>query len=207
MVAVIVALIYGGQLWVMKGQLKQMQSSSADTHSFATAAGTLATQTTNLATAAGIQATADSNFAMSVDNINKEIGRAETDFARMAKSSEASIKATQDTMRLDERAWVGAGNIQMDQIKDGATPNVSVSYQNSGKTFALDVVTHAYAYIVSSQILQLPNTPTDAIVDSVSVLAPGMTQKSILQIFAINEVRKIYGPTLPGALYVYVFGQ
>jgi hypothetical protein len=66
---------------------------------------------------------------------------------RSAAAAENSIKATQEQMRLDQRAWVGTG--QFTGIPEVGKPYaVSVTFQNPGKSPAIDVVTQARAMAV-----------------------------------------------------------
>jgi hypothetical protein len=89
--------------------------------------------TTAIAEAAKKQAGAANSFATSAEGINTEIGTAEGDFAKMAKSSEDAINATRDTMRRDQRAWVGL--LQMSGIPEKDKPyDVESILTNTGKT-------------------------------------------------------------------------
>ena len=78
-------------------------------------------------------AAAADKFATSADLIRQKIDSVEGDFQRMATASENSIKATEDAMRLDQRAWVsvkGIGGVpQLNQPWD-----VNVFFINTGKT-------------------------------------------------------------------------
>ncbi|WP_058185995.1 lysozyme inhibitor LprI family protein [Terracidiphilus gabretensis] len=121
------------------GQWYEMHEGGADTHNLATAAGTQAAQTTNLATSAGTQATAAGGFAKSASEIDTKIALAEQDFARMAKNSEDAIKATQESMRQDQRAWLGAGDYTYTLAESGPIESVA-NLTNTGKSPALNIL-------------------------------------------------------------------
>ena len=56
-------------------------------------------------------AKAASDFATSAAAINRNVAATQRDFETMAKNSEAAIKATQESMRQDQRAWVGVTDV------------------------------------------------------------------------------------------------
>jgi hypothetical protein len=114
-------------------------------------------QTQKLIDAADKQAAAAQSFATTADQIRSQIGQAESDFSQtagkmqttinnaeqdfrtMAASSQVSIQATQDAMRLDQRAWVVVSHT------DG-TPELGkpwllkTFFVNTGKTPARNVM-------------------------------------------------------------------
>jgi hypothetical protein len=122
---VILAATSLGTVWILKNQLKEMHDGGIDTHA--------------LAEASGNQAKAARDFAISSDSINSEINDAESDFAKMAKNSEGSIKATQEAMRQDQRAWIGM--MQVTGIPEVGKPfHAAIALANTGKTPAIDFV-------------------------------------------------------------------
>lgn len=134
-VSTAIIMVWAGLQWY------EMHTSGNDTHTLAQQAVTQATQTTSLATNAGTQATAATNFATSAGEIDTKIGLAEADFAKMAKNSEGTIKATQESMRQDQRAWVFANGFRLSEEPTSNHPiTVTISIINSGKTPALDVL-------------------------------------------------------------------
>lgn len=86
-------------------------------------------QTKTLATYASQQTCAAQRFAKSAGEISTKVGAAEADFANMATNSANAIKATQEEMRLDERAWVGV-----------ESPNVVINKTGPIKTEARVIV-------------------------------------------------------------------
>jgi hypothetical protein len=96
--------------------------------------------TKNLATAAGTQAAAASGFAKSASEIDTKIGLVEWDFSRMARNSEEAIRATQESMRLDQRAWLGFGDAKF--TISATDMSAGFTARNVGKTPATKVITN-----------------------------------------------------------------
>ncbi|HTW44048.1 MAG TPA: hypothetical protein VMD58_00765 [Acidobacteriaceae bacterium] len=114
-------------------QWHEMHVGGADTTRIANAAD-------KIKASAGQSAQASSDFAITAEGINTKIGLAEQDFSKMAKNSSDSIRATQDQMRQDQRAWVGVAQIVPNEKFDGDTPwGASVVFVNSGKSAARNV--------------------------------------------------------------------
>ena len=113
-VGVLTAIIFAGQLY-------EMHEGGA--------------QTDKMIDAANRNACAARSFAQSAGGIDTKIGTAEGDFFNMAKNSSDAIKATQESMRLEQRAWVSAAQITGIPMID--QPFVTkVTAINSGRTFA-----------------------------------------------------------------------
>lgn len=98
-------------------------------------------QTDKLIDAAKRQAAAADSFSKTTDRIDTKIGDAEKDFQMMADSSKNSIKATQDALQLDERAWVGPKSTDIVSFQAGQPPSIVVAWGNTGKTPAKNVIT------------------------------------------------------------------
>jgi hypothetical protein len=90
-------------------------------------------QTTEMVKAAKKQAEAADSFSQSAQHVSADIGTAQRNFQRMAESSEKSIGATQNSMRLEQRAWVGMADTQVNGDA------VTVFFTNTGRTPALEV--------------------------------------------------------------------
>ena len=73
------------------------------------------------------QATAAQKFADTAGLINSGMGDAVKKLDAQARASAASIKATQDAMRLDQRAWVGAFGAMVSEVKEG----MPIKFKNS----------------------------------------------------------------------------
>jgi hypothetical protein len=107
------------------------------------------TQTGDLVTYAKVQASAASDigdasqqFSDTAEDINGRMQDAVDQLESAAKNAKASIRATQDVMRQDQRAWLGTDDIvsipavpEVDKVWD-----VSVSLKNTGKTPAKNVL-------------------------------------------------------------------
>jgi hypothetical protein len=88
--------------------------------------------------AAEKSAKASRDFADTAAGIDEKIGLAEGDFKQMAANSEGAIKATQDAMRSDQRAWVVVKGIQgAPQL--GQPWEINVVFANTGRTPAKNV--------------------------------------------------------------------
>lgn len=108
-----------GTIWILVNQLNEMHTGGIDTHA--------------LAEAAKKQALAAESFGQSAGQIDTKIGTAEEDFKKMATNSEGAIKATQEAMRQDQRAWVGL--MQITGLPEVGKPyEASALFSNSGKT-------------------------------------------------------------------------
>jgi hypothetical protein len=91
------------------------------------------------ACAANKNAHAARDFANTAALINHGIEDAVAKLDAQAKNSAASIKATQDAMRLDQRAWLGVKDTTLKSFKVGAPIEAQVLILNSGKTPALQI--------------------------------------------------------------------
>lgn len=89
-----------------------------------------------LTNAATLAATAADKFKDSAAHLEGIINTAQGNMQTMADSSTNSIKATQDSMRLDQRAWVGIGTFEVAQFDDKKV-RINIENVNSGKTPAL----------------------------------------------------------------------
>ena len=73
------------------------------------------------------------SFATSASQIDAKIGQAEADFARIAKDSEAAIKATQEEARLDQRAWIAPKGVYLTApVEPGVPIKFNVQFENVG---------------------------------------------------------------------------
>jgi hypothetical protein len=101
-------------------------------------------QTDKLIEAANKNALAATKFSESADRIDARIKLAEQDFQNMANSSRDSIQATQDSMRLDQRAWV---TVEVKEIvSESKAHGFVITFTNTGKTPALGVSPPQYVF-------------------------------------------------------------
>jgi hypothetical protein len=128
-----VCVIYGKQLTVMKSQLDEMKSGSADTHELAVQAKNQADRTKDVADRALLQANATN---------------------ALAKEAERSADLSEATSHLDERAWVGPSVIGLINapIEANKEIQVGVNFCNSGKTPALNLLGYADGTLVTSKV-------------------------------------------------------
>ncbi|HUZ94903.1 MAG TPA: hypothetical protein VMU57_08320, partial [Edaphobacter sp.] len=126
--------------------------------------------TKNLVTYGGQQACAANSFATSAEGISTNIGIAEGDFAKMAKNSEGTIKATQESMREDQRAWIGM--MQVTGIPEVGKPfHATAVLANTGRTPAIDFV---------AQTRMIPVVEGNKFVPNWKAKAPGIRSRTTL---------------------------
>lgn len=120
-------------IWVLINQLKEMREGGIDTHALAQA-------TEASAKAASDQAGAAQKFADTAKDINGGISRAADQLGAASKNARVSIKATQDAMHLEQRAWIGVTSIHLIEDMKAEKPIGVVAVMiNSGRTVALDM--------------------------------------------------------------------
>jgi len=112
--SVAAAIIFSCQLGAMKDQLSEMKAGSKDTHL--------------LAKAAKVQADAAKTAA-------EAALRAAEATQQIAKKADESIKATINSMRLDQRAWVVVKDVKFEnELKAGVVNRFNLTFLNVGKT-------------------------------------------------------------------------
>lgn len=120
-------------------QWRSSENQGIDAHKLAVAASNQSDAASDMATAAGDQVDAGNNFAESAEEINRGVAGAVDQLQEAAKNAKASIRATQDAMRLDQRAWLGAGDYTYSITESGPIQS-SASIGNTGKTPALNIL-------------------------------------------------------------------
>ncbi len=112
--SVVAAIIFSCQLGAMKDQLSEMRAGSTDTHV--------------LAEAAKVQADA-------AKTATEAALRAAEATQQIAKKADESIKATINSMRLDQRAWVVVKDVKFEnELKAGKVNRFNLTFLNVGKT-------------------------------------------------------------------------
>ncbi len=162
--------------------LYEINSSSKDTHNLADAANKQAIHTQAIADAANKISGAADKFSASADSINRETKDAVDKFDRMAKASELSVKAVQDSSRLDQRAWVALGTVTVDHFSktDTVAPKVTIEVGNLGKTFALNVRAECHTVLSPVELSELPEGTFSGL-HSVATLFPSGRSHCILK--------------------------
>jgi hypothetical protein len=162
----VAAFIFYCQLGAMKTQLKGMESSSKDTHA--------------LAEAAKVQADAAKTAA-------EAALRAAEATQQIAKKADENIKATRDSMRLDQRAWVVVKDVKFEnKLKADEVNRFSLTFLNVGKTPANHV---GFKYTSRVHMPGKPDIVTPVPSDEYEDLSLGPGTKFI-----------VYGNTLPPIL-------
>jgi hypothetical protein len=124
--ATVVIMVWAGLQWW------EMHTGGVDTHALAEAAR-------QQAWAASKSAQAARDFANTAALINGGIGDAVRKLDAQARNSAASINATQEAMRLDQRAWVGVGSPSF-VIKETDPLKAETRVVILGKSPAIDIV-------------------------------------------------------------------
>jgi hypothetical protein len=144
-VSIVVAVIAGFQWSVYRQQKQIMESSGQQTQQLIVAANIQAD-------AAKRNATAAESFSTSAIKIQDRIRLAETDFSEIANNANKSLRATQESFRADQRAWMGVVYFKAD-ISDTEVLTVggSVVLKNMGKTPALHMSGRTLSITLSGQ--------------------------------------------------------
>jgi hypothetical protein len=109
----------------------EMHRGGVDTHALAEASG-------DAANAASDQADAAQQFSDTAEDINSRMSDAVDQLSAAADNAKASIRATQEAMRLDQRAWiVWAGTEGIPELDKPWT--IRTHFTNSGRTPAKNV--------------------------------------------------------------------
>ncbi len=133
-ISVITGLIFAGQLY-------EMWQNGRQTEKLIGAAGTQAEAAGDMANAAGDQVDAADNFADTSEEVNRKISDAVGQLKAAADSANASIKVTQQAIRLDQRAWVAVERISnTPTLELGKEFEIEVTVKNTGKTPAKSAI-------------------------------------------------------------------
>lgn len=171
------AWVYWRQLSVMEDTLGEIRAGSKDTHALAEAAGNQAAHMKRLADQTKLLAETGKTSADAA-KVNAD------NSVKIARSAERSIAATQESARLDERAWVGVSGISNLKYTVGQPPGVTITIVNSGKTPARDVfLEHEQTWIPAGQPLPEIAQPHIRSIRSLQTLNPG--QQSLALVYLI----------------------
>lgn len=126
------------------------------------------------ACAARKSAAAAKSFADTAALINTNIGLAERDFSRMANNSTNAIKATQEAMRLDQRAWVGVTEVGPPRPAedDPGYVTIPITIVNTGKTPARNTFVRYNGKVSLEDHFSVPRYISP--LRSIGVIQPGM---------------------------------
>ena len=127
------AIAFFGLCQVAVGVLQYVYGGK-QTNNLIIAANRQATASEKIEAAANTQATAAQQFAASTGRLETTIDNAEKDLGRSASNSQKAIEATQDAMKLDQRAWVGMLGISDISFAQENGLLATGVFVNSGKT-------------------------------------------------------------------------
>lgn len=109
---------------------------------------------------------------------------------------------------LDQRAWVAMVNVSLNAVEVGKSVTGSVTWSNSGKTFAKKVQTPVNGTFVENRILnesELMKHLTRVPPRSVGVLAPNAQYKTLIN--TPNQVNDVDKGRIAGGWYTYIWGE
>lgn len=115
-------------------QWRSSENQGVDTHNLAVAAGKQSDAASDMATAAGDQVDAANNFSDSAEEINRGVTGAVDQLKAAASNAKASIDATKEAMRLDQRAWIGFNTFEINKFEPGVPLKASILLINTGRT-------------------------------------------------------------------------
>lgn len=122
--------------------LWEIYRGGADTTKIANAADQIKVYAGNIKDAAQQTTVAAQKFSTAASEIDTKIGFAEKDFSRMAQNSANAIRATQEQMRQDQRAWMGLDKVS-GKPEVGKPFDVYLALKNTGRTPAKNVTIYS----------------------------------------------------------------
>lgn len=131
----------------------------------------LVTASKQQANAASDQADAAQQFSDTAEDINGRMSDAVDQLSAAASNARAGIKATQDAMRLEQRAWVAASGI-VGTPAAGQQFIVQFMAVNSGRTFAKHFAMVSTVEIAKPGTKLFFDKTEGASYNSVSILSP-----------------------------------
>lgn len=192
----VVALCAVIQIFILVG-------GSGQTDKLIAAANIQACAARQIAAASKRNAAAAESFATSAGTIKDEISDAESDFATMADNSAKAIKATQDSMRQDQRAWLAVTEISgLPEV--GKPWIINLLMGNSGKTIAQ----HIRVVGISDQIPS-PDEPSFTLepLKERGIISPLSRGYAHIRVsHGVNLPQSVYDSYQKGQLRLFVYG-
>jgi hypothetical protein len=142
------------------------------------------------ANAASDQADAAQQFSDTAEDINGRMSDAVDQLSAAASNAKAGIKATQDTMRLDQRAWVAVIDVHGPELEP------IVKFTNTGRTPARNVI--MYPNYLYNLVGIEPDFNTQGSPKRLGVLSPGTERTAQNKMTSIPDLDK---------RTLYVFGR
>ena len=204
--AVIIAIVTG---LIFAGQLYEMISGGTQTNKLVGYANTQANASSD-------QADAAQQFTDTAEDINGGISGAVDQLQAAAENAKASIKATQDALRLEQRAWVFVSGMELKPLVLNDPLVVAYLIKNEGRTPAtMRKESRFFLTISFSPIDQLKepsgNPPfKGGIVFPGIVYGPSLISSASMignppHLLGSNEIAAYNSK--PPTLWVYVFGR
>lgn len=156
--------------------------------------------------AADRQAIAASNFAASANNLEGTINSAEKDLKQTAANSERSIKATQDAIRLEQRAWVTIDSQRLKTLEQDKIASAEIEIVNAGKTIAKGGDSRSYILLPATKLIQYEPFGTQKKPISLGVMFPNSHYFLVTSTddkLTDMQVREVQN----GSRFLYVWGD
>ena len=120
----------------------------------------------------------------------------------LATSSQASLRADEATMRLEQRPWVGVADAVAQPLTASGD---AFTLQNSGKTPALDVHFSGNVMLTVSPQLTAANETTAPVQGSAGMLFPGAAYKTVVQFpIPVASVAALYRNQVRAVVHVSI---
>jgi len=133
-VATLVIMCWAGLQWY------EMRETGKQTGELLTAAKTQADAAREMVIASKRNAAASEQFSTSADKINVGVAGAVSQLKAAASNAKLGIEATQDALRIDQRAWVGIVSIDSNpEVEAGKQFLSAFTFKNTGKTPAMNL--------------------------------------------------------------------
>lgn len=158
--------------------LKEMQAGSNDTHDLAISAAKQADAARKQSAQAEAQARTMTDSLVETRRLITATYSLSSEAKRSADLAQQSFTATQQALRLDQRAWVSADHFElMAEPEEGKDVMATVTMVNTGKTPAIDVHEYTDIYIWEGE------PPENSLVErgqpkSLAIIPPGSTKIS-----------------------------
>jgi hypothetical protein len=124
-----------------------------------------------------------------------------------ADTAVATLKFTEASAHLDQRAWVGVADFVTPELKAGEKADFGVIITNSGKTPALKVQVQMIGRMLGKDLVFSPSYPLKPPGSSVTILDPGMracvNDLHLTYRFSQGEVDNMRN----GIVVMYLFGK
>jgi len=186
-------------------QWYEMRKGGKDTRTLAQAADTQAKRMADMSTAADKIREAAQNLVIQDQRIADNAHNA---LDASNKQTKTALDSTREAMQLEQRAWVSEMGASVEAPEVGKPLTGSVSWRNTGKTFAKHVRPLCYFSFVPAQLFsEALLVPGDASAEyrSVGVLSPGAQYPTHWT--SKTPTTELDKSRIAGAWYTYVWGD